>query len=188
MKVRMDAATFKQLINNAKKFLGVGQPKMQYIYLEFTDDQVTATALDGYRVSVETAKTLGTPEPFKCYIRPNIPKITGRDTYATLELDDNRLLVTVGDNITGFVQPEATGFYNTEKFVEDAKADEPKASVWVDPKLLKEALESCNVVNSWKSAVKLEISSNKKAPIKIWYGQRDAENNLKLVLPVNHPD
>lgn len=188
MKVRMDAAAFKQLINNAKKFTSVLQPRMQYIYLEFADTQVTATALDGYRVSVETAKTLGTPKPFNCFIRPNIPKITSHDTYVTLELDDNRLLVTVGDNITGYVQPKDTEFYNTKKFATDAKADEPKASVWVDPKLLKEALESCGVVGGYKSAVKLEISSVKSKPIKIWYGQRDAENNLKLVLPVNHTD
>ena len=187
MKVAMDAAVFKQLINNAKKFLG-SNDKMKYIYLKFTGEQVTATALDGYRASVETVKTLGTPEPFNCYIRPNIPKITSRDTYVELELSDNRLLMTVGDNITGYVQPEWTEFYNTEKLLTDSKADEPKASVWVDPKLLKEALGSCGVVNCYKPVVKLEISSNKRAPIKIWYGEYGAENNLKLVQPVNHKD
>ena len=187
MKVEMDAAVFKQLINNAKKFLG-SNDRMKYIYLEFAGDQVTATALDGYRVSRETAKIKGATESFKCYIKPNIPKITSHDRYVTLELYGNRLLVTVGDNITGFVQPECTEFYNVESIIKNSKEDEPQASVWVDPKLLKEALESCGVVGSWKSAVKLEISSDKRAPIKIWYGQRDAENNLKLVLPVNHKD
>ena len=187
MKVRMDAATFKQLINNAKKFTSNMQPIMQYIYLEFAGDQVTATALDGYRITTETAKILESTEPFNCFIKPNIPKITSHDTYVTLELDDNRLLVTVGDNITGYVQPKDIKYYNTKKFVEDAKTDEPAASVWVSPKLLKEALESCNVIRI-NNAVKLEISSVESRPIKIWYGQRDAENNLKLVLPVKHRD
>lgn len=187
MQVKMDAATFKQMINNAKKFTNNVQPIMQYIYLEFAGDQVTATALDGYRITMETAKTLGTPEPFNCYIRPNIPKITSQDTYVTLEMDNNRLLVTVGDNITGYVQPKDIQFYNTEKYIVDVKTDEPAASVWVSPKLLKEALESCNVIG-WNNPVKLEISSVKSRPIKIWYGQRDAENNLKLVLPVNYKD
>lgn len=187
MKAWMDAAVFKQLINNAKKFLG-SNDRMKYIYLEFAGDQVTATALDGYRVSRETAKIKENTEPFKCFIKPNIPKITSHDRYVTLELDDNRLLVTVGDNITGYVQPEITEFYNVESILENSKAEEPAASVWVDPKLLKEALESCGVVNSYKPVVKLEISSDKRAPIKIWYGERDAENNLKLVLPVNHKD
>lgn len=187
MKVVMDAAVFKQLINNAKKFLG-SNDRMQYICLEFDGGHVTATALDGYRVSRETAKVKEHTKAFKCFIKPNIPKITSNDINVTLELDNNRLLVTVGDNITGYVQPEITEFYNVEKIIENSKADEPKASVWVDPKLLKEALESCGVVGSYKSAVKLEISSDKRAPIKIWYGKRDAENNLKLVMPVNHPD
>lgn len=186
-KVRMDATTFKQLINNAKKFTSNNQPVMQYIYLEFAGDQVTATAVDGYRITRETAKILENTEPFNCFIKPNIPKITSHDLYVTLELDNNRLLVTVGDNITGYVQPQDIQFYNTEKYIADAKTDEPAASVWVSPKLLKEALESCAVIGS-NNPVKLEISSVKSRAIKIWYGQRDAENNLKLVLPVNHKD
>ena len=186
MRVRMDAAAFKQLINNAKKFTNAMQPRMQYIYLEFTDVQVTATALDGHRITLETAKTMGAEKPFNCFIKPNIPKITSYDQYVTLELDNNRLLVTVGDNITGCIQPEDTEFYNIKKYIEDAKTDEPAASVWLDPELLKGALESCAVIGR-KKPVKLEISNDKRKAIKIWYGERDAENNLKLVLPVIHP-
>lgn len=186
MRVEIDANAFKRLINNTKKFLGYA--KMQYICLEFTGDEVIATALDGYRVSKETAKIRPfVTEPFKCYIKPNIPKITHQDRYAELELIDNRLLVTVGDNITGFVQPKEPPTYPVKSVIDNAIANEVKASVWVNPKLLKEALESCEVLNRYQNFVKLEICG-KREPIKIWYGERDNENNIKLVLPVNHSD
>ena len=182
MRAVMEAADFKQLINNAKRFLG-NSKMFQYIYLKFDGNTVTATALDGHRVSRETASIRELDEGFTCYIKPNIPKITQHDRFAELELIDGRLLVTVGDNITGYVQPEGE-YFNVDELIGKEKAKEVNASIFVDPKLLKEALESCAVYATYKEPVKLEISG-KRDCIKIWYGRRGEKNNLKLVLPVS---
>lgn len=184
MKAKIEASAFKRMIDNTKKFLSkYDRQLMQYIFLEADAEaqEIKATALDGHRVSVEYVKA-EVSESFKCYMKANIPKITKHDYYVELELTDGRLLVTVGDNITGYKQPEGE-YYKVGQLISDVNSQEVAGRIGVDAKLLKEALESANYGHS--RTVILEIPKNPKAPIVI----RPYKNErcIKIVLPVNVP-
>lgn len=180
MKAVLDAHSFKTMINNTKRFTGASEI-MNYIYLEIDAEKKTikATALNGWAVSVEHCYIKEADESFKCFIKPNIPKVTKHECYAELELVDKRLLVTIGENITGYIQPDGE-FYNTEKFLSDATQTPANASIYVSADLLKDALSSC-LTNNYDKAVKIEIRG-KKQPIVII--PRKAKENVKLVLPI----
>ena len=178
MKAIIDANEFKRLINNTKKFINnsSGNVMMRYIYLEINAEtkEVRATALDGYRVSIEYSKVKEVDESFNCFVRPNIPKITNSDRDAVLELIDKKLLVTVGENITGYVQPEKE-YFKVDEIINNLSS-EAAASIWVDPKLAKEVFESA--ITYYKKSVKVTLPTNKKAAIKI-----ENENGIKYLLP-----
>lgn len=186
MKATINAIVFKNLVGNAKAFLRNDHinPMMSYILLEVNAEagEIKATALDGHRVSVETAQIKEADESFRCFIRPNIPKITKHDSYVELELNDNKCFVTVSENITGFKQPKGE-FFDVKKIISDVESKEAKASIFVDASLLKEALNSVKTIENIKGYVKIEIR-DKHEPIVIRYGKKANRNNLKLVLPV----
>lgn len=182
MRAVIRAEEFKRLINNTKRFTGDCSNKlMQYIYLEVNADtkEIRATALDGYRVSIEYAGVMEVDESFSCYCRKDIPKISKHDLNVELELVDKKLFITVGDYITGYKQPEGE-YFKLDEFVKGVEAIPVEGSIYVDAKLLKEALESVDQ-NVFKRTVKIEIR-NKKAAIVI--APANAKRNAKYVLPV----
>ena len=164
MKATIQADSFKRLINNSKKFMGIHNGLMSYIYLEVDAEKkiIKAEALDGYKVSIEYSPVKEADSSFKCYVRANIPKITARDREVELELIENRCYVRVGENITGFIQP-AGEWFKTEDVINKAEKQPVTASIYVDPKLLKEALDSIGE-GAYKKGVKLEIRG-KRDPI-----------------------
>lgn len=180
MRAIIDASEFKRLIDNTKKFTSnySGNVMMSYIYLEINAEtkEVRATALDGYKVSIEYANVKEVDESFNCFIKPNIPKITQRDRLAELELVDNRLLVTVGDNITGYVQPQCE-YFKVDEIIKNLSA-EAAASTWVNFKYAKIAFESVTSCKN-RNAVKVMIPTDPKAPMKI-----ESMRGLKYILPV----
>lgn len=186
MKAIINATDFKNLIGNAKAFLRNDyiNKMMSYILLEVNAEakEIKATALDGHRVSIETVSIKEADESFKCFIRPNIPKITKNDHFAELELKDNRCFVTVSESIVGYIQPEGK-FYDVKKIVTDTEKTDATASVLVNASLLKEALNSVKIEGNSDNYVKIEIRE-KHMPIVIRYGKRPNRNNTKLVLPV----
>lgn len=187
LKAIIDATVFKNLIGNAKAFLRNDyiNKMMSYILLEVNAEakEIKATALDGYRVSIETIPIKEADESFKCFIRPNLPKITKNDRFVELELKDNKCFVTVSENIVGFIQPEGK-FWDVNKIVTDTEGKDVAASVLVDASLLKEALNSVKIEGNIKNYVKIEVR-DKQTPIVIRYGKGKNRNNLKLVLPVS---
>ena len=186
MKATIQAESFKRLINNSKKFTCVCTNRlMSYIYLDVDAEKKTirAEAVDGHRLSIEHSPVLEADSSFKCYVRANIPKITARDRTVELELIGNRCYVTVGENITGFVQPEGKWF-DLDKVINDAEEKPVTASTYVDPKLLKEALDSIGE-GAYKKGVKLEIRG-KRDPIIIRPQLEHLKDNVKVVLPIKH--
>lgn len=189
MEAFIEGLIFKRLIDNTKRFIRkethYTDKRMSYIYLEVDAPalEIRASAVDGHRVSIEHAKLISANWSFKCYIKPNIPKVTKYDT-VKLELIGGRLLITVGDNIVGYIQPDCGNFYEVDKIVADTIKEEEKASVYVDAKLLKEALDSVSNDSATKKPVKIEIRG-KKSPIVIRSGEVNGKENIKLVLPVN---
>ena len=59
MKVKLDANEFKRIIDNTKRFVKRDELNelMSWIYLEINAEEmiIKATALDGYRISIEYA-------------------------------------------------------------------------------------------------------------------------------------
>lgn len=190
MKAIIDATDFKRVINNTKKFTKTlnGHKAMEYIYLEIDADTkvLKATALDGHKISIEYTKLIEVDESFKCFIKPNIPKITKDDIDAELELVGNRLLVTVGENITGYVQPNIT-YFMVGELLEKNKPEDIVTSIYFNPKLLIEALQSVKV-DGLNDHVRLDIPKDPSHPVLIRPAIRAdvvEKNNLKLVLPVH---
>lgn len=178
MKAVIDAKEFKRLVDNTKKFLK-DYGLMAWIFLEIEENTIKATALDGHRVSIEYAAS-ELDEPFKCFIKPEIPKITKYDRYVELELNGDKAFVTVGDSIRGYKQPEGD-YYKTDNLIDDLKAKEPVISVGVNARYLMDALKSAD--KKYNHGVILEIRG-KKEPIVV-KACKDTEDNIKLVLPIN---
>lgn len=183
MKAIINALEFKRLVENTKKFVSKYESNklMTYIYLQVNAEtkEVKATAVDGHRISVEYTTAIEVDESFNCYIKPVIPKIVKNDRYVELELVDKKAYITVNDNIMGYKQPEGE-YFKVDKMIQDLEAKEPTASIWVDPRLLKEALDSA--IYGYNQPVKIEIR-DKKDPILI--KRKSGYKDIKLVLPVN---
>jgi len=186
MKAIINALEFKRLVDNTKKFISKYESNklMTYIYLQVNAEtkEVKAIAVDGHRISVEYTIAREVDESFNCYIKPVIPKIAKKDRYVELELVDKKAYITVNDNIMGYKQPEGV-FFKTDKMIQDLEAKQPTASIWVDPRLLKEALDSA--LYGYNQPVKIEIR-DKKDPILI--KRKSGYKDIKLVLPVNVPE
>ena len=186
MKAIIDAMEFKRLVDNTKKFVSKYESNklMTYIYLQVNAEtkEVKATAVDGHKISVEYTTAIKVDESFNCYIKPVIPKIVKKDRCVELELVDKKAYITVNDNIMGYKQPEGE-FFKIDKMIQDLEAKQPTASIWVDPTLLKQALESA--IYGYNQPVKIEIR-DKKEPILI--KRKRGWKDIKLVLPVNVPE
>lgn len=186
MKAIIDAMEFKRLVDNTKKFVSRYESNklMTYIYLQVNAEtkEIKATAVDGHRISVEYTTAREVDESFNCYIKPVIPKIAKNDRLVELELVDKKAYITVNDNIMGYKQPEGE-YYKIDKMIQDIEAKEPTASIWVDPTLLKQALESASY--GYREAVKIEIR-DKKDPVLI--KRNRGKKDIKLILPVNVPE
>ncbi len=185
MKAKLRASDLKRLVDGTKKFLSKNNHNkfMCYINLEIDAEkkEIKATALDGHRVSVEYAGIAEVDESFKCYIMPNIPRILKSDLWAEIELDDKKAYVTVGESITGYIQPDGTKIYDVDKFVTDTENKTAKAFVGVDVQLLKEALDSIARESRY---VKIELREPNQ-PISIIPTTESLNANRKYVLPVN---
>lgn len=179
----MDAKDFKMMVDNTKRFIAKDSVNgtMGYIRLEIDKrkGEITATAVDGYKVARECAEILQADVTFSCYIKPNIPKLTGIE-YVEIETDGNRAYVIAGDNIVGYRQPDGE-FPAASKYIEDALANESQAHVWINAKYLLDALQQIPIgPRSGRPIIRLDIL-NATAPVIIRHG----EQNVKLVLPVS---
>lgn len=187
MRAKLDANEFKRIIDNTKRFVNkdASNELMSWIYLEIDAEEmiIKATALDGYRVSIEYAKLVEADETFTCYIRPVMPKVTRYDNYAELEVNKNRLYAQVGESIIGYVQPEGQ-FYAVDKVLEPLKKKKMVTTLGINAKYLKEALESISFYDSNKKIAKIEVYEPHE-PIVIKSGRKGERDNLKLVLPIN---
>lgn len=187
MKARISAAAFKRIINNTKRFTGNDwkDQKFAWIYLQVNAEEksISATALDGHRISFEFADIEEADESFTCYIKPNIPKIARHDQYADLEVSNNRLLVQVGDSIMGYVQPEGE-YFKTDKMMSELMESPKTLTIGVDASLLKDALASISDYGDRIPIARIDLRGPKDA-IVIRSGERGKRENIKIVLPVN---
>ena len=189
MRAVLDAGEFKRIIENTKKFVRkeARNDLMSWIYMEIDAKEMTikATALDGRRVSTESAGLTEADESFVCFIRPEIPKVSRYDAYAELEVNENRLFVRVGESIAGYVQPEGT-FYDVSKVLEPLREKEKMAVIGMNAKYLKGAMESISAYGGSKMC-KIEVYGPLQ-PIVIRPVRKGERENVKIVLPIDIRD
>jgi len=175
MKAKLYSNDLKRLVDATKKFTDKsmwGDAKLQYIHLAVDKDKetVTATALDGRRVSIEKAALIDCDESFECYIKPSLLQVKD-DNHATIERVNDKAYITIGGNITGYHQPDGE-FYQVDNLLKDIEVVQ---TIGVSAKLLKEALES---VKATGVPVAIDIPKDPGKPIVIRH-----KGNKKIVLP-----
>ena len=182
MKAILEAKEFKRIIDNTKRFASEfnGIHLMDWIHLVIDAEKkmIRAEAIDGYRISVEYARLQDADMSFSCFIRSNIPIITKNDSYAELSLQENKLYVTVSDNIMGYIQPQGE-FYKVDDYIEKYSRKSDKRFA-INAKMLAEAMESIKAIDGEKIAI-IDVY-DRCEPIVIRSG-RDGEN-IKLILPI----
>lgn len=177
MKAVLYSSDLKRLIDATKKFTKPDGSKMQYIHLVADKDSmiITATALDGYKISIEKATLIDCDESFDCLIKPSTLKYKEAKC-AGIERVDNKAYIFIGDNITGYVQPEGE-YYKTSDITKQIESTEVIQTIGVSAKLLKEALES--VKTDRRSCVMIDVPKDPNGLIIIRH-----KGNKKAVLPV----
>ncbi len=153
----------------------------QYIKLEFDAElqQVTAIAVDGYRMSVEHAVISDCEESFVAFIKGSI-KLPSKQ-YARFTLEDKEVIIRCGGFVFGFEQPEPTEF-NWKKVIPQS---EVKYRIGFNGNYLLSALQAAKVSagESFRKPIVLEFRSPLE-PVLI----RTNEEDVKIVLPVRIKD
>lgn len=184
MKAIVNAREFKRIIDNTKRFICPSvhtSIMMEYIRLKIDIEagEIEATALDNYRIADEYAELIQADGSFACYIKPNIPKLTGIDK-VEIELSGDRAYIVAGDSITGYLQP-AKEFPDVDAFLKKELERKSKANVHVNAKYLLDAIQQIPAHERiQKPVISLDVAGPQD-PIIIRHG----EKNVKLVLPVN---
>ena len=180
MKAVIDAQSLKDLVEQTKRFVSknFNNEMMRHIHIivDAEMQEVRAEALDGHRFSVAHCKLLNGDESFECFITPEIPKVTKYDITAEIELDGDKVFVTVGDSIRGYRQPQGK-FYDMQQIIKPTA--EPAIKVGFNAKLLAEALQSAKDHESTYNAVRVYVY-NDKAPILVRSNEKDVVGVLPL--------
>ena len=172
---------FNRIIEATKRFVSDSDHIVcnQYIKMEFcaADNQVTATALDGYRLSVEHSVISDCTEDFVVYIKSNT-KLPRRQ-YARISLEDDGKEAVIRCNglSFGYTQPKSDGF-DWRKVIPETKV---KYRIGFNGNYLLSALQSAKASSgdSLREPVILEFRSNIE-PIIL----RTNKNDIKMVLPI----
>ncbi|MFQ9509493.1 MAG: hypothetical protein ACLRZ7_00780 [Lachnospiraceae bacterium] len=161
MKAVLNVKSMKKLIDATKKFVSniEGNKLMTFIKISVSDNQITAMALDGHKISLEKAEC-NNDETFECYIKPVLPVTKGCDE-CEIELIDDYAYITAGDNRVGFKQPEGE-FYKVDNYLDPKQYDH--FCICVNATMLKQALES--IKNPMSNGIVLRFK-NPTAPIYI---------------------
>ncbi|WP_394911966.1 hypothetical protein [uncultured Robinsoniella sp.] len=182
MKAIVNEREFKRIIDNTKRFICPSvhtSIMMEYIRLKIDIEagEIEATALDNYRIADEYAELIQADGSFTCYIKPNIPKLTGIDR-VEIELSGDRAYVVAGDSIAGYLQP-AKEYPNADAFLKKELERKSKAHVYVNAKYLLDAIQQIPAHERiQKPVISLDVAGPQE-PIIIRHGKK----NVKLVLP-----
>lgn len=182
MKATINAKDFNRLIAATKGFVELNNkhPLLSFIRLEFSasSSQVTAVALDGYKMSVETAVLSSCDKDFIAYVRSNIKLPSRENLYAQIELIDGELIIRCEGFMFGYLQPD------TDKWVDWKKAipkDDVQYKIVFNGNLLLSALQAAKAScgNSLSKPITLEFR-NPLQPIVL----RTNEEDIKMILPM----
>lgn len=170
---RLIAAT-KSFVSDSDR-----KPYYQYIRLEFhaADNQVIATALDGFRLSVEHSVISACEEDFVAFIKSNAKLPSKAWAYISLEDDGEEAVIRCNGVSFGYTQPKDNGFDWRKAIPEN----EVKYKIGFNGHYLLSALQAAkaSLGDSFKDPVVLEFRSNTE-PILL----RTNKEDIKMVLPI----
>lgn len=186
MKAVIDGKCFNRIIESTKRFTAQNETKPihMWIRLEFTKDpaQVKSIAVDGYKMSIESSLCLEVDQDFIVYVKPTITKAGRYEKFVSIELADNKAIVTYqqAETIAGFVQPKGE-FLNWSKVLKDSEAKPATYKIGVNGDHLLAALNGArsSVGNAFTKPIIFEFRSPIE-PILLHTG----DGNVKMVLPV----
>lgn len=174
----MDSDEFKRIIKALKPFTRIDSEKMKYIKIDIDskNQEIRFEALDGHRIGIEYLKCEA-DENFTVYITPFTPW-KSMDRFAEIELKDQKVYITMGNQIIGFKQPDIEWF-DTASMLKELQEQEIKSKIGVDPSLLAESIKYFSVI-SRSPVVKMEIREPNQAII---IKNAMEPRNMRLVLP-----
>lgn len=170
-----------RLIAATKSFVGDSdyRPCNQYIKLEFhaADNQVIATALDGYRLSVEHSVISDCDEDFVAFIKSNTKLPSKAWAYISLEDDGKEAVIRCNGFSFGYTQPKDNGF----DWRQAIPQSEVQYKIGFNGNYLLSALQAAkaSLGDSFKYPVVLEFRGNTE-PILL----RTNKEDIKMVLPI----
>lgn len=170
-----------RLIAATKSFVSDSdcRPCNQYIKLEFhsADNQVIATAVDGYRMSVEHSVISDCEEDFVAFIKSNTKLPSKQYARISLEDDGKEAVIRCNGFSFGYTQPKDSGF-DWRKAIPES---EVKYRIAFNGNYLLSALQAAkaSVGYSFREPVILEFRSNTE-PILLRTNKKD----IKMVLPI----
>jgi DNA polymerase III sliding clamp (beta) subunit (PCNA family) len=180
MKAILKTEDLKRLIKATAKFISKDDNRqmLQWIQLNFNKDNMTATAaaLDGYKLSIETALCFDIDESFTAYIRPYLP-VGAKDIYSKIELADERCLIDIGGRFTGYKQPKGD-FFNIEKFLAETEQKPVTSEVFLSRDFLVDALKSLYQEKYSRIPVVIQLRDNLQ-PVSVKLGK-----STRFILPV----
>jgi DNA polymerase III sliding clamp (beta) subunit (PCNA family) len=183
MQASIYVAGLKRIIGARKAFVSVksSRPAQEYIRLRFSKEfkTVEATAIDGYRLSVEHAACGDIDEDFTAYIKPTIPASKKTDM-AVIEVRDGFCYIRINDNVTGYRQPQGE-FVDGHTAVEQTTQKPHEFRIGFNGNFLLSALQAAQIScgNSFKQPVIMEFRGQNDAVI-----IRTNKDDIKFVLPV----
>lgn len=179
MRATIRSDDFNRLIGATKSFLSVNsvRPLTRYIRLEFNAEtsQVTAIAVDGYRMSVEHS-VCACDEDFVTYIHGNVKLPCGLE--AEIKVSDGETTIRCGDFIFGC--PIKNGEFIDWKSVISPPGD-PILRIGFNGNYLLSALQAAKISNgnSFRKPIILEFRGP-TLPVLF----RTNEDDVKIVLPI----
>lgn len=182
MKAILKTEDLKRLIKATAKFISKDDNRqmLQWIQLKFDKEKltVTAIALDGCKLSVETVKCFDLDEDFTVCIRPYLP-VGAKDMYSKIELSDKLCLIDIGGRFTGYKQPEGN-FFDAEKFLTETEQLPVINEVALTRDFLVDALKSLQQDELKRLPVIIQLRDDLK-PVSIKMGK-----STRYILPVRN--
>lgn len=180
-KAKLFSNDFNRLVSATKSFVSDSNhmPCIQYIKLEFraADNQVIASAVDGYRMSVEHSVMSDCDEDFVVFIKSNTKLPSKSWAYISLEDDGKEAVIRCNGFSFGYTQPKDNGF-DWRKAIPESEA---KYKIGFNGNYLLSALQAAkaSLGESFRKPVVLEFRSNVE-PIIL----RTNKEDIKMVLPI----
>lgn len=178
---KIHGSDFNRIIKASKDFVAKGFSKVKahsYIKLDFSaqNQEVTAIAVDGFKLSVEHSIISECEEDFTVFVKPNMRLESKSD--AIISLVGSEAIIRSAGYVFGYEQPEC----NFMEWQKQIPSSEPNFKIAFDGRLLVDALKSAEISSGFKHQLIMEFHGENN-PVVI----KTNDNDIKLVMPRKTP-